>query len=143
MKLDKLDLQLLHILEKDSSIPLVMIAESLQVTEGTVRNRIRRLRRTGVIKRFTISIDSVATGRNIIAFILLNTVPGRLVEVAKKLSALESVNEVYETHTYGDLLLKIKAKSTSDLADMLSSKIKGINGVVGTQVITVLNAWKE
>ncbi len=143
MKLDKLDLQLLHILEKDSSIPLVMIAESLQVTEGTVRNRIRRLRRTGVIKRFTISIDSVATGRNIIAFILLNTVPGRLVEVAKKLSALEAVNEVYETHTYGDLLLKIKAKSTSDLADMLSSKIKGINGVVGTQVITVLNAWKE
>ena len=85
----------------------------------------------------------MATGRNIIAFILLNTVPGRLVEVAKKLSALESVNEVYETHTYGDLLLKIKAKSTSDLADMLSSKIKGINGVVGTQVITVLNAWKE
>lgn len=112
MKLDKLDLQLLHILEKDSSIPLVMIAESLQVTEGTVRNRIRRFRRTGVIKRFTISIDSMATGRNIIDFILLNTVPGRLVEVAKRLSALEAVNEVYETHTYGDLLLKIKAKGT-------------------------------
>ena len=136
-------MQLLHILEKDSSLSLVTIAENLQVTEGTVRNRIRRLRRTGVIKRFTISIDSVASGRNVIAFILLNTMPGRLPEVAKNLSALEVVNEVYETHTYGDLLLKVRAKSTTDLADVLASKIKGINGVVGTQVITVLNAWKE
>jgi Lrp/AsnC family transcriptional regulator, regulator for asnA, asnC and gidA len=138
-----LDMQLLHILESDSSLPLVTIAKNLQVTEGTVRNRIRRLRRTGVIKRFTISIDSLASGRNVIAFILLNTMPGRLPEVAKKLSALEVVNEVYEIHTYGDLLLKVRAKSTTELADVLTSKIKGINGVVGTQVITVLNAWKE
>lgn len=136
-------MQLLHILQNDSSLPLVTIAENLRVTEGTIRNRIRRLRRTGIIKRFTISIDPVASGRNVIAFILLNTLPGRLPEVAKKLSALEVVNEVYETHTYGDLLLKVRAKSTTDLADVLASKIKGINGVVGTQVITVLNTWKE
>jgi DNA-binding Lrp family transcriptional regulator len=143
LKIDELDLRLLNILQRDSSLPLVKIAGSLHVTEGTVRNRIARLRRTGVIKKFTISVDSAATGQTVVAFVLLNTAPGRLGDVAKKLSALEAVSEVYETHTYGDLLLKVRAKSTSDLADIMASRIKAISGVVGTQVITVLNAWKE
>jgi len=90
-----------------------------------------------------VSVDSAATGQAIVAFVLLNAAPGRLVDVAKKLSALEAVSEVYETHTYGDLLLKVRAKSTSDLADIMASRIKAVSGVVGTQVITVLNAWKE
>lgn len=143
MKIDELDLRLLNILQRDSSMPLVKIAGSLHVTEGTVRNRIARLRRTGVIKKFTVSVDSAATGQTVVAFVLLNAAPGRLADVAKKLSALEAVSEVYETHTYGDLLLKVRAKSTSDLADIMASKIKAVSGVVGTQVITVLNAWKE
>lgn len=143
MKIDELDLRLLNILQRDSSMPLVKIAGSLHVTEGTVRNRIARLRRTGVIKKFTVSVDSAATGRTVVAFVLLNAAPGRLADVAKKLSALEVVSEVYETHTYGDLLLKVRAKSTSDLADIMASKIKVVSGVGGTQVITVLNAWKE
>jgi Lrp/AsnC family transcriptional regulator, regulator for asnA, asnC and gidA len=143
LKIDELDLRLLNILQRDSSMPLVKIAGSLHVTEGTVRNRIARLRRTGVIKKFTVSVDSAATGQAVVAFVLLNAAPGRLADVAKKLSALDSISEVYETHTYGDLLLKVRAKSTSDLADIMASKIKAVGGVVGTQVITVLNAWKE
>lgn len=143
MKIDELDLRLLSILQRDSSMPLVKITGSLHVTEGTVRNRIARLRRTGVIKKFTVSVDSAATGQAVVAFVLLNAAPGRLADVAKKLSALDSVSEVYETHTYGDLLLKVRAGSTSELADIMASKVKAVSGVVGTQVITVLNAWKE
>jgi DNA-binding Lrp family transcriptional regulator len=143
LKIDDLDVRLLNMLQKDSSAPLVRIASSLHVTEGTVRNRIRRLRRTGVIKRFTISVDSAAMGQATVAFVLLNAVPGRLADVAKKLSAIEVVSDVYETHTYGDLLLKVRAKNPSELAGILGDRIKTIPGVAGTQVITVLNAWKE
>jgi len=143
LKIDELDLQLLNLLQRDSSTPLVKIAGSLRVTEGTVRNRIARLRRTGVIKKFTVSVDSAATGQSVVAFVLLNSAPGRLADVAKRLSALDVVAEVYETHTYGDLLLKVRAKSASDLADIMANRIKSVGGVVGTQVITVLNAWKE
>jgi Lrp/AsnC family transcriptional regulator for asnA, asnC and gidA len=143
LKIDELDLRLLNILKSDSSLPMIKIASNLHVTEGTVRNRIARLRRTGVIKKFTVSVESAATGQSVVAFVLLNASSGRLCDVAKKLSMLDSISEVYETHTYGDLLLKVRAKSTSDLAYIMSSKIKAVSGVVGTQVITVLNTWKE
>lgn len=74
---------------------------------------------------------------------LLNAVNGRLNEVAKKLSSMDAVVEVHETHTYGDLLLKVRAKSPSDLASVISNNIKGVPGVAGTRVLSVLNVWKD
>ncbi|MEO9363537.1 MAG: Lrp/AsnC family transcriptional regulator [Nitrososphaera sp.] len=141
--IDEIDLRLIDILQKDSSIPTVKIAEMLKVTEGTVRNRVSRLRRLGIIRRFTVSVDPMALGQGAIAFVLLNAAPGRVAEVAKRLAALDAVAEVHETHTYGDLLLKVRAKGPSDLADIVASRIKAVPGVAGTQVITVLNAWKD
>lgn len=141
--IDETDIRLIVVLQKDSSTPAVKIAGMLKVTEGTVRNRINKLRRMGVIRKFTISVDAMALGQGTTAFVLLNAAPGRLNEVAKRLAALDSVAEVHETHTYGDLLLKVRAKNPSDLADVVSSRIKAVPGVVGTQVITVLNAWKD
>lgn len=141
--IDETDIRLIEILQKDSSAPAVKIAGILRVTEGTVRNRIAKLRRLGVIRRFTVSVDANVLGQTTTAFVLLNTVPSRLNEVAKKLASIDSVTEVHETHTYGDLLLKVKAKSPSDLADIVSSRIKAVPGVAGTQVITVLNVWKD
>jgi DNA-binding Lrp family transcriptional regulator len=141
--LDALDFRLVEMLQKDSSMPFVDIAEKLGVTEGTVRNRVRRLRRLGVIRRFTVSVDPLVLGQSVVAFVLLNAVNGRLNDVAKKLSSMDAVVEVHETHTYGDLLLKVRAKSPSDLASIISNNIKGVPGVAGTQVLSVLNVWKD
>lgn len=141
--LDALDLRLVEMLQKDSSVPFVAIAEKLDVTEGTVRNRIRRLCKIGVIRRFTVSVNSLMMGQSVVAFVLLNAAPGRLNDVARKLSSLDAIAEVHETHTYGDLLVKVRAKSPSELADIISSDIKGVSGVVGTQVMSVLNVWKD
>lgn len=143
VSLDALDLRLVEMLQRDSSVPFVAIAEKLDVTEGTVRNRIRRLRKMGVIRRFTVSVNTLMMGQSVVAFILLNAAPGRLNDVAKKPSSLDAVVEVQETHTYGDLLLKVRAKSPSDLADIISGNIKGVSSVVGTQVVSVLNVWKD
>lgn len=143
ISLDAVDLLLIEMLQKDSSTPSVKIAELLRVTEGTVRNRIRKLRRLGVIRKFTVAVDPMALGKTTIAFVLLNPFPSRLQEVAKRLAAVDAIDEVHETHTYGDLLLKVRAKSPSDLADIIAGRIKTVPGVAGTQVITVLNVWKD
>lgn len=140
---DELDLRLIETLQKDSSTPSVDIAAMLKVTEGTVRNRVRKLRAMGIIRRFTIAVDPAALGQVHTAFVLLNASQGRLREVARKLAAIEAVTEVHETHTYGDLLLKVRARSPSELAEVISIRIKAVPGVAGTQVISVLNAWKD
>jgi DNA-binding Lrp family transcriptional regulator len=56
--LDELDMRLIEMLQRDSLAPFVDIASALGVTEGTVRNRVRRLRRMGIIRKFTVAVDS-------------------------------------------------------------------------------------
>ncbi|MEW5840200.1 MAG: Lrp/AsnC family transcriptional regulator [Thermoproteota archaeon] len=141
--LDELDYKLIEILQKDSSLPSIKVAGELGVTEGTVRNRVTKMRRLGVLRRFTVSVDPSALGQASVAFVLLNASQGRLNEVARRLAAIDAVSEVYETHTYGDLLLKVRARNASDLADIVANRIKVVPGVAGTQVVPVLNAWKD
>jgi DNA-binding Lrp family transcriptional regulator len=141
--IDELDLRLIEVLQKDSSVPSVEVAGILKVTEGTVRNHVRKLRRLGVIRRFTVAVDSASLGQTHVAFVLLNASSGRLQEVARRLASIEVVSEVHEIHTYGDLLLKVREKSPSDLAEIISTWIQAVPGVAGTQVISVLNTWKD
>lgn len=141
--LDVLDLRLVEMLQKDSSMSFVDIAGKLGVTEGTFRNRVHRLRRFGVLRRFTVSINPLMIGQSVVAFVLLNALQGRLNDVAKKLSSMDTILEVHEIHTYEDLLLKVRAKNPSDLADIVSNSVKRVPGVAGTQVISVLNVWKD
>ena len=52
--MDDLDRKLLALLRADSREAAASLAAKLQVSRGTVQNRIARLREQGVIRRFTV-----------------------------------------------------------------------------------------
>lgn len=56
MKLDKTDEEILKLLKKDSRASNISIANSLGITEGTVRWRVKKLLDNGTIRNFTITI---------------------------------------------------------------------------------------
>ena len=65
--LDKLDLEIIKILLKDSRTPISEIAKKLDLSRPTVRKRLNKLLRLGVIKRFTIILrDDIGTGIRVI-----------------------------------------------------------------------------
>ncbi len=140
--LDDKDRKIIKILREDCLTPFVKIADMLGVNEGTVRHRIKRLLNKGIIKRFTISTDPEMLGLHSLAFILVNVKHDKLEYAAKQLSRMQEVLEVHEIHTYGDLLLKVRARDNKDMAEIMNS-IKGIDGIKDTQVVYVLNIWKE
>ena len=77
------------------------------------------------------------------AFIAITAMPQLMPHVAATLSNLENVLGVYETHTYGDLLLMVRTASPLELSDFITSRIKTIEGVTGSQVVPVLKVWKD
>jgi len=141
--LDELDRKILGALRLNALTPFVAIARSLGIAEGTVRYRVKRLLREGVIQRFMVKVDPRKVGMGVLAFALINVIPGGIENAARQLATLDHVVEVHEVHTYGDLLLKLRAESLTHLADVISNHIKSVPGVVGSQVISVLNIWKE
>jgi Lrp/AsnC family transcriptional regulator, regulator for asnA, asnC and gidA len=141
--LDEIDKMIIHTLRQDCFTPFVMIARRMNVTEGTIRHRIKKMIKNGVIKKFTIATDSTLLGFDTVAFVIVGVEPGHVSEVAKDLAKLSCVLEVHEVHTYGDFLLKVHASSLNDIAQIISKQIKTINGVASSQVIPVLNVWKD
>jgi Lrp/AsnC family transcriptional regulator for asnA, asnC and gidA len=143
MNFDKTDADILKILQKDSSKSFVEIAKELGVTDGTIHQRIKKLKRSGAIKRFTVELDHEILGESSIAFILINIEPGYIESISKTISNFENTIEVYEIHTRGDVLVKIRASSPEGLRNIVIDKIRTLEGVVNTELIPVFKRWKE
>lgn len=141
--LDEKDKVILSTLYENSITPFVKIAKRLNVNEGTIRHRVKRLIKYGIIKRFTVVIDPMALGLSTMVLVIVTVNPGSVQHVAERIAAIPNVLEVLEVHTYGDLLLKLRGSSMSEIASVIAEKIKTIEGVVNTQVISVLNVWKH
>ncbi|MEM0272626.1 MAG: AsnC family transcriptional regulator, partial [Thermoprotei archaeon] len=90
--MDQLDQRLLELLRQNSRTSNTQIARKLGITEGAVRNRIKKLVQTGVIKRFTVELAQEA---NIEAIVLIRTQANQTKQVA--LQAKKISQNVFET----------------------------------------------
>ncbi len=140
--LDDMDRSILSVLHENSITPFVKIAGMLNVNEGTIRHRVKRLMRYGIIKRFTVVLDPIALGLGNIMMLLLSVNSDRLRSVAEGVSKMPNVLEVFEVHAYGDLLLKLRGRSISELNEIVD-RIKCMDGVTDAKVISITNVWKD
>ncbi len=140
--LDDMDRSILSVLHENSITPFVKIASMLNVNEGTIRHRVKRLMRYGIIKRFTVVLDPIALGLGSIMMLLLSVNSDRLRSVAESVSKMPNVLEVFEVRAYGDLLLKLRGRSISELNEIVD-RIKCMDGVTDAKVISVTNVWKD
>ena len=143
MVLDELDHKIIRILRENSLTPFVEIARQIRVSEGTIRYRIKKLQKNRVIRCFTIMVDPKVIGLEIVAFLILTVLPGHIWSVASTLAQLEKVIEVHEIHTFGNLLVKIRASNLDELRNIIADQVKTIQGIAGSHVISVLSIWKE
>lgn len=130
-------------MSKDSSIPFVEIAKQIGISDATVHVRIKQLVATGVINKFTISIDNNRLGYNHVAFIGVNVEPGYAEEVARYLSTIDEILEMHEMLSRFDLLLKIRARSLDEMRDILVNKVRKYPRIVEIELMTTLKTIKE
>lgn len=143
MNLDETDIEILRILQQDSSKPFVEIADELDVTDGTIHQRVKKLKKSGIIKRFTIELDHEVLGSGSLGYVFVTANPGHLEPISKRISELQDVQEVYEVHTHAELLVKIRAPSQEDIRNIMVNNIRKIEGVANTELIPVYKSWKE
>ena len=63
--LDDTDRSIIEVLERDARTSLRRIAEEVDVSLGTVSNRVKKLEETGVIKDYRVILDSEKVGWNL------------------------------------------------------------------------------
>lgn len=124
--IDRLDADLLALLDAQPRIGVLEASRRLGVARGTVQARLDRLRRTGVIAGLSPTLEPAALGFPITAFATLEIAQGRGHE--QVVAHLTSIVEVLEAHTItgsGDLLVRVAARDNADLQRVIDEIVDG------------------
>jgi Lrp/AsnC family transcriptional regulator for asnA, asnC and gidA len=142
LAVDKMDLMIIRSLTKDARKPYKEIAKELEISDTTVRKRIRRMLDEGIIKQFNVMLDFHKIGRIIKAFIGLRIVPQKLNDVVKKLEQNPDVQVLYRTTGNVDLFVEVIFRDMEELNHFLETELN-MEGVTNTDVTLVIGPYKR
>jgi len=136
--LDKLDIEILNHLKKDARKPFVKIAAELGVSEGTVRGRVHRLEKTGIIKTYTI----ITQEENLVQALVSVKIEANsdIKKIAHKIAGISDSNFTFEIMGDFDIVTLINAHSTAELDDKIEM-IRKLAGVTTTSSALVLKRY--
>ncbi len=140
--LDETDLKILKELQKDGRMNYAEISRRTGVPSSTVYDKIARLADKGVIKKFTVILDSEKVGLGVSVLIGIDTGAELYRNVAKELCQLDELVGVYGTTAQFDLMARVRTASLKTLNEILN-KIREISGVDDIYVMTIIKTFKE
>jgi DNA-binding Lrp family transcriptional regulator len=142
-KLDSIDQQLIRLLLQDSSTPVSVLASYIGLHPSTISYRIRRLRRSGVIKKFTVSVDWRKMGKQVEAAFIFNCSPKDVHKIASLLTDYDEVIEVHSLTGFSDILAMITLNDMSEYKDFIENKLGNIPEIESFRAGIVLEDYKE
>ncbi|MBN2101977.1 MAG: Lrp/AsnC family transcriptional regulator [Candidatus Aenigmarchaeota archaeon] len=145
-RIDEKDRKILEVLKEHGEFTTRQISKKTLLPPTTIHNRIKSLRKEGVIRKYTIDIDSKKTGRGFSAYILISANLRVLKEkhmsqydVVKELNRIPNVEKVHIVSGGTDIIAFVRAKDVEEYDRILLERIQLIEGIDNTQSLIVLH----
>lgn len=137
---DKLDRELLTLLQANARSSAADLARQLGTARTTVLSRLARLERDGIVAGYTVRLAQDLLSQGLQAFVGLSVEPkaGRAIETW--LTRMPEVRQLCAVSGEFDYVLLLRAESASRLNTLLD-EIRNLDGVVKTTTSVAL-AWK-
>lgn len=141
MALDELDHRLISLLRSDARIPIAKLATALGVSRATATARINRLVDDGVIKGFTVALQSTHDAPGVRAITMIEVESKQEDAVARRLLGLPEVRQLHTTNGRWDFVAELEAPSFSAFDDLLRT-LRNLDGIKSTDTSILLKARK-
>jgi len=128
-------------LQQDGRRSYAAIGKVVGLSEAAVRQRVQRLIDAGVMQVVAVT-DPLELGFARQAMIGIHA-EGALEPIADELSAMDEIEYVVITAGSFDLLAEVLAESDAHLLEVLSSRIRSIEGVRSTESFVYLKLCKQ
>lgn len=135
--MDNLDREILNILRRDARTPYTEIADQVGTSEGTIRNRVERMVKSGVIDRFTVSTRTGNVKAMIEITVDVDVNTGGLTE---EFAEWKRVDFVWQVSGEEDIVLVVDAADTDDLNELIS-RAREREEIMGTKTRLILDEW--
>ncbi|HSB47296.1 MAG TPA: Lrp/AsnC family transcriptional regulator [Candidatus Bilamarchaeum sp.] len=143
-KVDTMDLLILRELRDDCKRPMRELAQKLRMHPNTLLQRIKRLEKSKVIRRYHADIDYKALGFDMHAVVMIRIRKSGLEDekLLESVALLPEVQSLYATTGGADCIAIVKAKNRDDLVRILRV-IQTEKSVLRTTSYLVLVNYKE
>jgi Lrp/AsnC family transcriptional regulator for asnA, asnC and gidA len=141
MKLDRLDREIIRLLQYDGRMPFTQIAEKVDVSEGTVRRRVTQLIESGIMQTDGV-VEPQYLGWGSAAMVGVSVEVGKTDEVADRIAEFPEVSYLFLASGEFDLFVEVYCKDREHFVDFLNNKLHHIPGIVSTRTFMILKMYK-
>ena len=142
--IDQTSLVILDTLQSDARISNAEIGRRVGLAPSAVFERIKKLEERGAVRGYNANIDPAAVDLGLLAFVLVRSDErGGAPRTEAALVALPEVQEVHHVAGEDCFMLKVRARDTSALNDLLANRIGTLESVRSTKTTIVLRTAKE
>lgn len=139
--LSSVDSKILSLLQLDGRMPFREIARQVNVSEGTVRSRVRRLEAAGVLTIAAIA-DPFKLGYSIMMFSLLKIELGRHQAVIDELETWHEVTYISSCTGRADLYIQMVCRDANHLWHVLHERLPTVDGVTSVETFHEIKMHK-
>ncbi|TYC63994.1 Lrp/AsnC family transcriptional regulator [Rhodobacterales bacterium] len=140
--LDRVDRMLLRLLAERADRSYAELAEAVHLSPPAVHERVKRLRRDGIIHRTVAQLDGEKIGCPLLSFVHVMTEGWGMTAPIEALRDLADVEEIHTVAGNTSLILKLRCSGPAGLEQLLL-RIQDIEGVRSTHSYVVLGTYVE
>jgi DNA-binding Lrp family transcriptional regulator len=122
MKLDRIDIKILHELQKNGRMTNVELAEGVGLSASPCLMRVRKLQAAGYIIGYAAQINIAKLGQMITVFTEVTLKNHRPIDFGRFISAVEKIDAIVECHLISggyDYLMKVVTKGVSEYQTLM------------------------
>ena len=140
---DDLNRAIIRLLEQDGRLPFATIAAELGVSEGTVRNRVRWMKESGMLRIVAVA-DPMALDYKADAMLGIKVAPGISPErVAERLAGHSEVVYILLVSGRYDLLVEIVCDAREDFVQFLLDHCYSQTDIASIETMTGIAMYKN
>jgi Lrp/AsnC family transcriptional regulator for asnA, asnC and gidA len=142
MQPDSTDWKIINQLSKNAA-PNSVVARNLGLSEGAVRQRLKKLQESGIIKIKALRNPEILENQQL-AIVTVNVSESKLLnQKAEEISKIDSVISVSILSGRYDLLVEVLVDSNQGLIHFLTNKLSAIKGISKTETFVVLKSIEK
>jgi Lrp/AsnC family leucine-responsive transcriptional regulator len=141
MKLDRIDRQLLSLLERDARMSNAELASRVNLSPTPCLRRLRKLEAAGLIRGYRADLDARALGLNASALVFVNldkNTKDNAEAFEKALRALPEVMECYVVAGRHDYVLRVVTADLDDYERFIKERLAVVEQVADLESIIIL-----
>ncbi len=139
--MDEIDKAIIACLQYDGRMPFTQIAAELDLSEGTIRQRVKRLTEANVLQIVAV-VEPQHLGWNAAGMVGVTVQAGHIDSVAQQIAVFDEVSYLFMASGEFDLFVEVYCKNREHFVSFLSDKLQQIPGVLHTKTFMIMKMYK-